>query len=505
MFHFPKKTFDHAVKALLLGSLVAFSSCQDHRTSPAPADRPDVLFYGLSDNNQLLRLNVRTPETAEATLSITGMAAGAKLLGIDFRPATGQLYGIGSDSQLYVIHPQSGAARPIGSPFTPALNGAIAGFDFNPTVDRIRLVTNTGHNLRLNPETGAVAATDSSINGPAAVALSAAAYTNNRAGVTTTTLYDIDPLTDKLYKQDPPNDGKLVEVGALGLPISDAAGFDIAPDGRGLVSVVFEGKAELQTIDLTTGRLQKLGDLPTTLIGLAVPTEPVAYAVDNSNNLHIFNPTNPALVQKSISGLQAGETVLGIDFRPRNGQLYALGSSSRIYTLNTSTGAATAVGSGPFSPALSGDNFGFDFNPTVDRIRVVSSSRQNLRLHPETGAVAFIDGNLNPGAPAVSAAAYTNNFAGATATILYDIDTNTDKLYQQDPPNAGMLMEVGSLGVDVSGANGFDIGGTSGLAYGILTVGNATKLYRIDLGTGTATAVADFPATVRGFALGLGF
>ncbi|MEZ4904583.1 MAG: DUF4394 domain-containing protein [Spirosomataceae bacterium] len=211
----------------------------------------------------------------------------------------------------------------------------------------------------------------------------------------------------------------------------------------------FGGNIELQQVNLTTGRLQKLGDLPSNVIGIAIPAEPVAYAVDNSNNLLIFNPMNPVITTKAITGLQAGEMVVGIDFRPANGQLYAIGSTSRIYGINTSNGMATAIGSGAFTPAITGTSFGFDFNPTVDRIRLVSNTGQNLRLHPDLGTVAAVDGNLNPGTPMVSASAYTNNFAGATTTALYSIETPTASnatLYLQNPPNNGTLVAVGSLG-----------------------------------------------------------
>jgi hypothetical protein len=64
--------------------------------------------------------------------------------------------------------------------------------------------------------------------------------------------------------------------------------------------------------------------------------------------------------------------------------LYALGLSSRIYFINEKSGVATAVGS-TISPAIVGANASLDFNPTVDRIRLVTESGQNLRLHPELG------------------------------------------------------------------------------------------------------------------------
>jgi hypothetical protein len=105
----------------------------------------------------------------------------------------------------------------------------------------------------------------------------------------------------------------------------------------------------------------------------------------------------------------------------------------------------------------------------------------------------------------VTAAAYTNNFAGATTTALFDIDTQTSMLYKQDPPNNGTLTAVGALGVTATTNNGFDIGGTSGTAYALLTVGGVTKVYTINLTTGTATAGATLTGNVKAFTLGLGF
>ena len=202
---------------------------------------------------------------------------------------------------------------------------------------------------------------------------------------------------------------------------------------------------------------------------------------------------------------QAGETILGIDMRPATGQLYALGSSSRLYTINMSSGAAAVVGTAPFTTLLSGTSFGFDFNPTVDRIRVVSNTGQNMRLDPNTGLIAAVDLPLNPGTPAVSAAAYTNNFAGAATTTLYVVDATTDKLYMQNPPNNGTLVEVGALGINITADNGFDIASKSGKAYGIFSIGALTKLYTVDLTTGLAVSQVDFTGTAKGFTIGLGF
>ncbi len=122
---------------------------------------------------------------------------------------------------------------------------------------------------------------------------------------------------------------------------------------------------------------------------------------------------------------------------------------------------ATVVG-GPFAPPLTGTVFGFDFNPVVDRMRVVSDAEQNLRLNPNTGGVAGVDtnlayapGDLHAGAnPTVTASAYTNNIVGAGVTTLYGIDVGLDVLIRQNPPNGGTLNTVGPLGVDAADSNG---------------------------------------------------
>jgi hypothetical protein len=202
--------------------------------------------------------------------------------------------------------------------------------------------------------------------------------------------------------------------------------------------------------------------------------------------------------------MNANEQIVGLDFRPANGALYAVTNQNRMLTINTSNGQVTAIGSG-LSPALSGTDFGFDFNPTVDRIRLVSNTGQNLRLHPDLGTVVATDGNLNPGTPSVTAAAYTNNFALATTTQLFVIDTNNDSLYLQNPPNDGGLVLIGSLGVNATGMNGFDIGGNSNQAFAILTVNNEQAIYRINVATGAATKVVNFSPNITSMAVGLGF
>ncbi|WP_313598873.1 DUF4394 domain-containing protein [Epilithonimonas vandammei] len=503
-----KKHFRLYSLALVLMTALACNDDDTMMENPLeeiPSVGPNLMAYGLTESNELVSFNANSPGTFSSKTSISNILSGERLLSIDFRPATGELYALSNASKFYIVNTASGAARAVGTTaFSPAISGTIASIDFNPTVDRIRLVTNIGQNLRLNPETGSVAATDGSVATTSSI--TGIAYTNSKSGATTTTLYDIDVTAGKLFKQDPPNNGTLVEVGSLGVSVSGQVAFDINPDNStALVAATTESKNNLYTIDLNTGKATNIGGLTQKIIDLAIPTNPVAYAVDNSNALQIFDPNKPEPVSKAITGLQNNESILGIDFRPVNGQLYALGSSSRIYTINLGTGAATQVGSGTLSTPLMGTDFGFDFNPTVDRIRVVSNTGQNLRLNPNDGAVVAVDMNLSPGMPMIGAAAYTDNFAGTTSTSLFVIDHNTDKLYFQNPPNDGILVERGSLGIDITSSNGFDIGSRSQKAYLLATVGNETKIFTVSTTTGSATMMANYPNAVKGFAVGLGF
>src|SRR5262249_46734491 len=349
---------------------------------------------------------------------ITGLSQGESVVGIDFRPANGQLYATTTANRLYTINPSNGSATPVGSAaLTTALSGQSFGFDFNPTVDRIRLVSNAGQDLRLNPNNAAVAGVDGMLafaagdpNAGQTPNVVGSAYTNNFAGSTATTLYGIDSNRDALVTQGTavgvtpavsPNTGQLFTVGGLGVDTNDMVGFDISPvTNAAFASLTPPGSrvSNLYTINLTTGAATLVGPIGgrglVRDIAYAVRPETV-YAVTAGGKLIRFNPGVPGAISSSlaISGLGSGESVVGIDFRPATGLLFALSNASRIYTINTRTGVATPVG-GQLATALSGTNFGFDFNPTVDRIRLVSDGGQNLRLNPANAAVAGVDGTL---------------------------------------------------------------------------------------------------------------
>ncbi|RZI99768.1 MAG: DUF4394 domain-containing protein [Rubrivivax sp.] len=239
-----------------------------------------------------------------------------------------------------------------------------------------------------------------------------------------------------------------------------------------------------------------------------------AVAVTASNKLLKFNAGRPGriLATLNITGLQAGETLLGIDYRVSKEQLYALGSSGRLYVVDDDTGVATVVGS-PLAVKLEGAQFGFDFNPAVDRIRVVSNTGQNLRLHPDTGAVVdgnatmegvqtdgkltYAAGDTNAGkSPNVVGAAYSYNKADPKITTNFALDAATGALVTQGSregivpaisPNTGQLMTIGALGAAFTSA-AFDIQALSDVAFAALNSDGTTgsRWVTIDLKTGAA-------------------
>jgi hypothetical protein len=238
------------------------------------------------------------------------------------------------------------------------------------------------------------------------------------------------------------------------------------------------------------------------------------------NSLLQFDSATPGTTTSiAISNLNAGETVLGIDFRPADGKLYAVTDANRLLTINHQTGAATLVGpltadptdaTSPFTTLDSGV-LGFDFNPVADRLRIVTNAGSNLRINP-ANALVITDGAVNPAGFSIGASAYTNNFAGATATTLFNLDITGDRLTIQNPPNNGTLSVVGTTlgaGIAVANSSGFDIVTTGGptvtnTAFAVLTQGGDATLFTVDLSTGTATSqgVIGSGAALNGLAAG---
>ena len=219
----------------------------------------------------------------------------------------------------------------------------------------------------------------------------------------------------------------------------------------------------------------------------------------NGGSLIRFDSSSPGIVTTlgSISG--AIGRLHGLDFRPADGLLYGYeANTSGIYRVNVNTGVTTLVSTSTIPVGTS--SLGIDFNPTVDRLRIVTSADENRRINVATGvaiadgALAYAAGDVNAGSnPRILDAAYLNSDSNAaTGTQLYYIDSFQDALITTSNPNAGTLNTVGSLGVNTSDFLGFDIfTDLVGIntAYASLRVAGVDGLYTINLATGAATLV----------------
>lgn len=574
----------------------------------APAGAADLGVRGFAlDGGSLLGFDPAAPAAATAT-PITGVTPTDALVAIAVRPQNGELYALGVNTgadtvQLYHLGARTGVAAPIGAPgsftlsdaTTPVqISGSEFGMAFDPTADRIRVVSSDGLNFRLNPNSGAPVDgdgaggtgtnTDGAVNG-STTGVGATGYTSRRQVTAVTTQYTLDAATDRLYIQSPPNNGTQtagVAITLNGAPadVTAARGIDLLPGVQASVSnapatgvawaaMTVAGVTGLHTIDLTTGAATLVGPIGgggAGVRGLAIQAEEVAGGVpavalaSGGPSLVRFNTGDPgAAVSQPITGLTAGESLVGIDWRPQTGRLYGVGvnataDTATAYVVDPVTGAATVVGTPGLiafvdgsgvtpvdlpDPATSG--YGVDFNPAVDRIRVVTGSGLNFRVDPSTGLP--VDGNLNttavpppginpdaainglaPGSTGVSAAGYTNSFGQPLVggvTTLYALDAAADVLSIQNPADAGtqtaaVTVNLGGAPLNFTSASGFDIrpavavsasnGAAAGFADAVLTVSGATALYRIDLATGTATSAGPIGAggAADGLAVGDG-
>ena len=135
------------------------------------------------------------------------------------------------------------------------------------------------------------------------------------------------------------------------------------------------------------------------------------YGITPGNVLIRFDSATPNNVTAigAVTGLAPNQTIRGIDFRPRTGDLYALGSDRVVYRVNPQTAIAVAEGASDPNVVLASSNIGFDFNPTVDNIRVTNDAEDNLRLNPDEGNQLAKDTSLTPAGVDVVGSAYINS------------------------------------------------------------------------------------------------
>src|SRR5262245_18937513 len=243
-----------------------------------------------------------------------------------------------------------------------------------------------------------------------------------------------------------------------------------------------------------------------TLTGSAAHAE-VLTALTAGQQLVRFDSATPGTLiggSVTVTGVVAGQVLVGIDFRPSDMALVGLGYNSgtgaaNVYTINTATGAASSINSFTLPTGIAA--FGVDFNPAANALRLVGSNGGNFRVTTGGSGTFNTDTALNPGTPNVRAIAYDRNFPGTTQTTLFDIDGALNTLTTQGSvngtptsPNTGTLFTIGTLsgGLTGSAVTGFDISGVSGTAYlstaaGLFTMNlnNATAFTQGNIGNGT--------------------
>jgi hypothetical protein len=222
---------------------------------------------------------------------------------------------------------------------------------------------------------------------------------------------------------------------------------------------------------------------------------------------------------RQIQGFSGDTAAIGLDFRVQDGLMYLVGNYGGIYQVKlptTPTMDPVVTKVSQLTIALYGTNFGVDFNPAADRLRVISDNGQNLRhdlnTHTTVNDTTLSTPPATGATKGVTAAAYTNNdLDPSTATTLFDIGTMTDQVLIQSPANNGTLAPTGNLTVDAAPNAGFDIYSTLSGGKAVSVAGFATlvapdgsaSLYSVNLLNGTATSIGKFPLAITDLAISL--
>jgi hypothetical protein len=252
------------------------------------ASGPELTIIGLTADQRLVRFQECLPRQVQALGRVSGLQApDTALVGIDFRVQDGQLYGVGNGGGVYTLNPTTAQATFVNT-LTVPLVGTFFGVDFNPAANALRIISDTGQNLRL-PFAGALAGqtqTDPPLNYPGppvinpATGLSGAAYTNNDLDANTgTTLVNIDTALNQVVIQSPPNAGALVATGLLTVDPDTAVGFDIytrlrdgvASTNSGFASLVVGGVTGWYRLNVVTGQAILIDTFGEAVVDIAIP------------------------------------------------------------------------------------------------------------------------------------------------------------------------------------------------------------------------------------------
>lgn len=304
-----------ARQLLLLLSLLLAGTAR-----PAAAQKAYALLYNYRASTSVTTFvtavatfDVATPGTFTSIVPVAGLNPAAEwLVGIDVRPATGQLYALSystaGQARLYTLTPTNGVLTAVGPALTLNVSNSSStsnhtGFSFDPTTDRIRVTSMGRDNYRLNPTTGTLDATDGTltyastdVNASQSPSVGVSAYTNSYPGATSTTLYNLDLAYNRLVTQVPANTGTLHTVATLTKPpypntfvlsypiqyvdlviyYSPAAGTNVGYLSRVVSGVITS--SDFFSINLTTGAATPLGQFDNGVPGTPLTIADIAIA-----------------------------------------------------------------------------------------------------------------------------------------------------------------------------------------------------------------------------------
>jgi hypothetical protein len=319
-------------------------------------------------------------------IHVTGMQTNEELEAIDFRTATGELYGVGDSSRLYRLDVNLEATPPTASatalsaqPFTPTMAGSRFGMSFIPNTDRIRITSTDEENFQLNPFNGA--RTSATPLNPAANIVDIAC-SNDFAGADSTVTYGIDSVSDTLYTISGDNGG-LQAVGPLGINISLASSIDFA--GSTLYAAMETASPNaLYTINTSTGAATLVGSIATTAILRGIAIQPEQMAVKKKSLKVTFTGNRDVISANGVVDVPSGFTAAGSSIFLRVGEVEKtfeldaagkakVGNDSFSFKVKTKNGITT----GAIKFALKKGSFGEYLSP----FGVVSGDVSATPLH----------------------------------------------------------------------------------------------------------------------------
>lgn len=527
-------------RLLLLSAISAgLAACGSSTTTfTVPVSAPNA--YLLTSNDQIVGVDLDSMEFARSVRSIPRATTASTttpntlalepdeiIQDIDYRNSEGVLYALtklSGKGYIIRIEPSSGVILRVSTLVTEGtttqivLSDASYTIDFNPVVDRLRVIGSNGSNLRVDVSTGDTL-TDTNIQ--SGNTITGAAYEDSFSSAGRgTQLFTLDSSMDRVNLQNPPNDGTQSSPKSLlgSTNVESINGYDINPSNNtGLALLTVGGSQQFYNINPgATGNAASLFAAPPRLTGgityksfaFLTTANPTVTALTSTNKIRTFRANQPSDVSAEIplSGLTGAEKIIGLDFRQSDRTLYALSDASKIYSVST-TGALAAVRT-LGTPLNNATQYTLDFNPLTptsgaaqNRLRLIGADRSNAVVNVEDGAVTTNTAVSGSPMPEVKAAAYLNNFRGSTITSLLVIDRANSALSVQNISDTvatqGTLTRLSALGItlDASSPVGFDASGRNNENQLLMARASNTgnfSLYRVN------SAVTSNPLTLIG-------